>query len=636
MKKRPAITPPAEKQGWAGFCEWLLSPPYFGVPWLVWLYALIACLVCTQGGVFTGHLSGFDDHVRMTQVLNWVNGAGWYDRTIMRVNVPEGFTTIWSRLVDIPIAGVVIFAEQFTDQKAAALVASFVVPFAQLAILFWAARYFARPLIGKANARLIVLFIMFTSVLNFKNFSIAGFHTGEASHHSWYAILNLLLFGSAARMVLGVRGRAPILMMVVAIALSLAVGIESLPLIAGLVALVAMLAWWFNRPCLAARAMQVMLLTTLLSVLLLPLHQPPTRLFIISFVEPSILGPLLIFTAAFFLAIETIILNQLSKYKITGGVLILMTALVLAAGLVWAFPGMLEGAAAGLTPEERIMVFREHMEAWPLWRASENWIDFVGLMAPTLIALAAGIWAIRHAATERKRALYITYFGVTALTGGMAEGFARFYHHAMTTASAWLLWAWQEIKERLPKDNAYSLKALMVFVLLGPFWMLLLPAMDSDAPFLSRVLLYPAKLQTYPDPCNVVEFGHYLDTHYTHDTNLIVPGADSSRLLYYSNLKIDFLNNYPSQNHFIDNQVFFGTQNYDDARRIALAHHIDLVAICRIYAQPTPLKPGEKPMLFEALQMGQYPNWLSPVNTGFIDAYRLFEVNKDFLRDRNE
>ena len=158
----------------------IVRPPYRGLPWLLWTYVILASAILHHGGVFTGHLIGFDDQVRMVQVLNWVNGGGWYDRLITRANPPEGFTSIWSRIVDVPIAAVVVVAQQFVSQKIAALVAATVIPLVELAILFVVAGpYFARPLVGKNKSRLIVLFLFFTSLLDIKYFSASGFVVGQ-------------------------------------------------------------------------------------------------------------------------------------------------------------------------------------------------------------------------------------------------------------------------------------------------------------------------------------------------------------------------------------------------------------------------------------------------------------------------
>ena len=229
---------------------WIAKPPYDGVVWLAWLYVVAACLY-TRGTGFNGNLVWFDDRVRMVQVLNWINGPSllghWYDRTIMRVNLPEGFHTIWSRLVDIPIAAVILGFQHFIGQRPAAMLASVLIPLVQVLLLFYAASSFARPMVGKGNAKLITLFVLFTSCLNAEYFTLAGFQVGAASHHSWYVIFTLVLFAAAGRLAIRPSPRDG-LIAGGAIGALLAIGIEGLPLIAGLCFFMAAAGWWLNRP----------------------------------------------------------------------------------------------------------------------------------------------------------------------------------------------------------------------------------------------------------------------------------------------------------------------------------------------------------------------------------------------------
>jgi hypothetical protein len=614
--------------------HWIVSPPYFGVPWLVWLYAVLSLFTYSHGtGVLTGHLIGFDDKVRMTQVLNWVNGAGWYDRVITRAN-PPGFETIWTRIVDIPIAAVVMLGQIFVDQKTAALIASVVVPSLELAVLFLAARYFARPLVGRNNARLIVLFMMFTSVLNQKRYTLSGFHPGEAGHHSWYIILNAMLFGAAARLALGVRGAAPALILAGTIALMLAVGIEGYPMIAGIAAILGAIAWCFSEPMIAKRGALAVALGAFFTLMLLPLHQPPARLFDVSFSQPSILGPILVGAAAVFLALEYLILRRLHKRMLASLLSLFLLAGFIGLLLIRAFPQILDGPAAALSPAERAMAFNEHPEAWPMVKVSVSKLDYLGLIMPTLIALVSGVVAMRGTASRRRRMLYASYFGCVVLSGGMAEIFWRYYHHAMTAACAWLVWAWNALKRTMPRNKNYSLKALISFVALGPFWMLFLPALEMDAPISSQVLFFPVKIQTIQDKCDVLSFADYLNAHYAKNTVISVPDWDSAEFLYYTNLTIDFLSNYPSQDRFLDTKSFYQTTNPEVAKAIAARHGFDLVSICRQLPVSPESRHAREPMFMERLRDGPIPSWLKPVNTGLATYYLLFEVDKSALKER--
>ncbi|MFY9288861.1 MAG: hypothetical protein WAO98_10220 [Alphaproteobacteria bacterium] len=608
--------------------KWIFTPPFYGVPWIVWLYAVLCCFLFRDGGIFAGILSGYDDHVRMVQVLNWINGADWYDRTLTRVNAPEGFTTIWSRLVDIPIAVVVLLFQQIASQKTAALIAAIVVPLMQLGILFAASIYFARPLVGKKYARLVVLFLMFTTVMNYYSFSISGFHPGEASHHPWYIILTLVVFGAAGRMALQPVKTLPSLTFALSGSLLLAVGIEALAILAGAASILAFMSWYNNQADLAKRSAIAFALTGLFSFILLPLHQPLVKLFHISFAEPSLLGPFLCALAAFFFVMAFWILTECRNKKLSFGMITIVGGFI-ASALIFFFPEILQGPATALTPDERVMAFREHAEAQPLLQALESWSDYLFLTVPSLIALATAIYAIRSAPTKRRKSIYIIYFSFAAFTFGMSQWISRFYHHALTTACPWLLGAWEDMKQRLLHGPAYTLSALFIFIGLIPLWTLLLPALKYNLP-IQQVLFYPAKLQMMGDACNTVAFGEYLNRHYGKNTLLMVPGADSSRLLYHSNLRIDFLNNYPSQNKFIDNLVFFATQDQKTSQQIAQAHGFDLVAVCRISMNRIPLKPGEEPMTYERLENGEPPIWLKPINTG-IPGYKLYRVDKALL-----
>jgi len=610
----------------------IASPPYLYLPWAVWSYVVLChvLLHSSTSGVLGGHLIGFDDQVRMVQVLDWVNGGGWYDRTIMRANPPEGFTTIWSRIVDIPLALVIVVAQQFVSQKIAVLVAASVVPLAELAILFGVAPYFVRPLVGKEKSRLIVLFLIFTSLLNVKYFSASGFLLGEASHHPWYVILYLSMFGAAARLAMGSFSVSPILVLGGSVALITAVGIEGYPMIAGTTAILALVAWGGRRPLVAARGGDALLCGAVGSLLLLPMHQPPANLFTVSFAEPSILGVILVSCAGIFLKFEQLVLIRIQKNKVLSAIILCAASVCVGVGLVSIFPRMLDGAAAGLSPAERKMAFATHFEARHLYAVSHGWLNFLCLVMPTVMALVAGGFAFKHA-HGRRRALYFCFLGFAALGGGMSEMFSRYYHHAMTTACAWLVWLWEKAKLQIRRNKNYTLYAFGVFVALGPFWMLLLPAVEKDAPVTSQILLFPAAIQIAQDPCDSLPVANYINDHYPKETNLLVPYWLSSQFLYQTDVRVDFVANYPSQDKFIDNYKFYGTQSESDARDIVAKHHVDLVTICQYPLLYNQTFPDNLQVFVALLQLGRHPNWLKPVNMNLATNYRLYEVDKSLI-----
>jgi hypothetical protein len=72
-------------------------------------------------------LGDTDDNIRFAQVRDWLRGQGWYDLRQYHLDPPNGASIHWSRLVDLPIAGLILlvkpFAGPFVANKAAVAVA---------------------------------------------------------------------------------------------------------------------------------------------------------------------------------------------------------------------------------------------------------------------------------------------------------------------------------------------------------------------------------------------------------------------------------------------------------------------------------------------------------------------------------
>ena len=58
-------------------------------------------------------LGDTDDNMRIMQVRALLHGQGWYDLRNYRMNPPYGANIHWSRLVDLPIAGLILTLRPF-------------------------------------------------------------------------------------------------------------------------------------------------------------------------------------------------------------------------------------------------------------------------------------------------------------------------------------------------------------------------------------------------------------------------------------------------------------------------------------------------------------------------------------------
>ena len=89
-------------------------------PWAVLAIWLAYCLVRLAIQPLLGwEPVGPDDWTRLLQVRAWLDGQGFWDVTQYRMNPPEGFSMHWSRLVDLPLAALMLL---FGETAAMALV----------------------------------------------------------------------------------------------------------------------------------------------------------------------------------------------------------------------------------------------------------------------------------------------------------------------------------------------------------------------------------------------------------------------------------------------------------------------------------------------------------------------------------
>ena len=69
-----------------------------------------------------------DDAMRLIQVREFLNTGNWFDATILQVGAPDALVSHWSRLLDLPIASLVLLFGVFLSSENAELVARIVWP----------------------------------------------------------------------------------------------------------------------------------------------------------------------------------------------------------------------------------------------------------------------------------------------------------------------------------------------------------------------------------------------------------------------------------------------------------------------------------------------------------------------------
>jgi hypothetical protein len=201
---------------WLAFCAWYLWNNYDSVRFF--------------------RLGDTDDNMRMMQVRALLHGQDWYDLRQYRLNPPVGANIHWSRLVDLPIAGLILALRPFLGGPAAERWAVGIAPLLPYLLLLFSIALTARRLVDRRAYPLVFLALMFAGSTN------GMFMPERIDHHGWQlALLALSVAGIADPK--RVRGG---LTLGISSALSLAIGLEMIIYLATLGA-AAVLFWVDDR-----------------------------------------------------------------------------------------------------------------------------------------------------------------------------------------------------------------------------------------------------------------------------------------------------------------------------------------------------------------------------------------------------
>ena len=161
-------------------------------------------------------LGDTDDNMRMMQVRGLLHGQGWFDLRQYRLNPPIGSDIHWSRLVDLPIAGLILLLRPLIGGPAAERWAVGIAPLLPYLLLLFSVALTTRRLVHPRAYLLAFAALFFAGSTN------GMFMPERIDHHGWQlAFLALAIAGVADPR--KIRGG---LTLGFATALSLTVGIE--------------------------------------------------------------------------------------------------------------------------------------------------------------------------------------------------------------------------------------------------------------------------------------------------------------------------------------------------------------------------------------------------------------------------
>ncbi len=186
---------------------------------LAWLLVAASILWSRYGSVYWLALGDTDDNMRLMQVRALLNGQAWFDLRNHRLDPPVGANIHWSRLVDLPIAALILVLRPFVGPDWAERWACGIAPLLPLSVTMLGMAATVRRLIAPLAWPLALVFLMCCSVMLFM------FMPERIDHHGWQlAMLSLTVAGlcDPGRR----RGGA---LVGIASAVSLTIGLEMLP-----------------------------------------------------------------------------------------------------------------------------------------------------------------------------------------------------------------------------------------------------------------------------------------------------------------------------------------------------------------------------------------------------------------------
>ncbi|MBC7985364.1 MAG: AcrB/AcrD/AcrF family protein [Sphingomonadaceae bacterium] len=198
---------------------------------IAWI-AVAAALIWVRWAQIEGlGLSDTDDNLRLAQVRALLDGQHWFDLAQHRLSPPEGANIHWSRIVDLPLAGLILLFEPFMATPWAGRWAAAIAPMIPLGLGLFAAALVTRRMIDPRAWPIGIAVALCAHI------ALSMWSPMRIDHHGWQLALLLTSLAGFA----DPRGRRGGATAGLASAVSLAIGLEMLIFIVAVAGLIALL-----------------------------------------------------------------------------------------------------------------------------------------------------------------------------------------------------------------------------------------------------------------------------------------------------------------------------------------------------------------------------------------------------------
>ncbi|MER2520200.1 MAG: hypothetical protein ABTQ34_05875 [Bdellovibrionales bacterium] len=586
-----------------------------------------------------------DDYTYVNQVLDWLKGQGWHDNVQHRLNPPQGTPIHFSRIAQLPMAGLVSLLEFCGfGPKGAATIMALIYPAFLFAGFCAAMRWLARCFVPNRWSGASAYIALFATATLFM------FQPGHIDHHGLNILLITLSLGCAARMIRDPARSVWGFGAGAFLALSLTIALEVLPwllLISGWVGLAALA----RGPLAARQGLAFGVALHFGSLVGLLLTRAPHALGTLDALSYSMTYVLLTGGIAFTL----VVIALAWTVKFPRSVVWLIGVVVpVSFGTLFLhrFPELLVGPYGGMDPALSQIILGVINEAQPLKSSQATWLDVSRNSSGALIALVAlGVFLWRDKdAQARWRWALLALILVGAM--GLSIFYQKRYMAAMGMASivpllALLQRGWGRLSAWRVDDSRQArtkvLCELGLLLLVGPLPSVIYPAVLDGRKFNTDMLLFPAMKGSYSDRCGMHRLENVLRDPLLlgGEPKLIMNTlGDGPELLFRTQHKVLSAPYHMNVEGNIDATRFFSTPYPEEARDIAMRRGVDIVVLCRYFpemymrvsmAKGPAVEGNNKDFAAHFIMLlvtGKHPDWLKPVIVPGLNNFVIYKVVK--------
>lgn len=547
-----------------------------------------------------------DDTLRLIQVRDWLAGQNWFDVHQYRMNPPEGGPMHWSRLVDIPIAAIILLLRPLFGPDGAELGALILVPLLTLGVAMQLVARLGVRLYDRQTAILSAAAILMASMVLFQ------LRPMRIDHHGWQMVLAL----GAMLALLDQRAARGGAIMGLILAIWLNISMEALPF--ALIFLgVAGLGWSQDgdqRWRLASAAGVLFAASLLLFAATRGFGDLTNYCDAVSPLYLMVLG--LAAVACSGLAV----LNPANRLVLTGAFGAAGLGIVAAAAGV--APQCTSGAFAELDPLVRQFWLERVGEGLPIWEQTPP--VMAGILVTPLVALyalARRLWSAPFAAEN------LDYLGYASVIAGsfaisllVARSSSIAVLIALPAASAIVL-QWLARARMQPRLSARIALMLLALLALAPS-----VAVKAVMRFTPQQALED-KVKA-AEACQVQASLSALNRY--DPAIMLVPLDISPAMLYATRHKVLASGHHRNDAAMADLIRAFGGDDAT-AREIVDRRGIDYVGFCPGMWEPMVYERSFPQGLMARLEAGKAPAWLEPVKDPALGQFRLWRVRGDQL-----